>query len=122
MQSAWALILSSVLLGSIGQVLLKRGMLVFGQVSVDSVWVSLPRIAKIPFVPIGFACFALSSILWLVVLSRWRLSYVYPCLSLNYVLVLLISAIWLREPISPVQILGVLVIGLGVTLVGCGRL
>jgi drug/metabolite transporter (DMT)-like permease len=69
----------------------------------------------------GIAAWVVSTILWIVVLSRAPLSYVYLLGSLNYIAVPLLSGWLFAEPISRAQLLGMLVIGAGVLIVLTGR-
>ncbi len=111
------LILVAIVLGSFGQVFMKKGMMTFGSVTLTTIWSQLVRILTIPYVLMGFAFFGVSAILWLVVVSRNDLSYAYPMVSLGYVLVLLASAFFFKENISLVRVLGVALICAGVCLV-----
>jgi multidrug transporter EmrE-like cation transporter len=70
-----------------------------------------------PYVFMGFAFYFLSSLFWMVVLSKVELSVAYPMLSLGYAFVLIASWFLFNEPVSAVRWLGVLVIMAGVTLI-----
>ncbi|MBU0672903.1 MAG: EamA family transporter, partial [Candidatus Margulisbacteria bacterium] len=70
-----------------------------------------------PFVFFGFACFGLSSIFWLVVLSRFEISFVYPIVSVAYILVAIASIIFFKENVTLVRWLGISVIVFGVFLI-----
>jgi multidrug transporter EmrE-like cation transporter len=61
--------------------------------------------------------YGLSAFLWLVVLSRLDLSYAYPFLALNLVLITLVSWIVLGEMIPTLRWLGLGLICLGVVVV-----
>ncbi len=111
------LIFISVLLGASGQVLMKKGMQVFGIVTLDNVWSQLVRIFLVPYIAIGFLCFGISAILWLVVISKAELSYAYPLVSFGYVIVVLSSWIFFKEDISLARLAGLAFICLGVSLV-----
>ena len=69
-----------------------------------------------PFVLGGVAAYGLSSVFWLLLLSRVELSYAYPALSLGYVVITLISAFLLGEQVSALRWAAVLVICVGVVL------
>ncbi|GAH81847.1 unnamed protein product, partial [marine sediment metagenome] len=73
-----------------------------------------------PFVVAGIVSFALSMLVWLYVLSRLELSVAFPFVALNYVLILFASHFLLKETITPVKIMGVAVIVLGVFLISRG--
>lgn len=117
MVQPFALLLGAVALGVTGQFLMKSGMNQVG--AIDRLALStLLRMLSNPFVLLGFASYGISSICYLMALSRLDLSVAYPTAGLGYVLVLLISAIVLREPVSPIRWLGVLLIFAGVWLIG----
>lgn len=111
------IIFVSVMLGSTGQVLFKVGMQAFGQVTVTNIWAQLVKILLIPYIPFGFLCFGVSSILWLVVVSKLELSYAYPMVSLGYVIVIIASWWFLGEHLSLLRLVGVALICAGVALV-----
>jgi undecaprenyl phosphate-alpha-L-ara4N flippase subunit ArnE len=70
-----------------------------------------------PYVFFGFASFGLSSIFWLVVLSRMELSLVYPMVSVAYVLVALASFLLFKENVTLVRWAGIMTIIMGVALI-----
>ena len=114
------MVMVPVLIGVIGQILLKKGMLAVGQFDFAAADQLLPQFIKAflnPYVFMGFVFYFLSSLFWMVVLSKVELSVAYPLLSLGYVFVLLASWFLFREPVSLIRWLGVLVIICGVTLV-----
>lgn len=98
-----ALVLASVALGTAGQVLFKLGVRA----------TPLPAALASPFVLAGLAAYALSTLLWLQALARLPLSLAYPFLSLNFLLVPLAAHFLLREPLSPPQLAGCLLVVAG---------
>jgi drug/metabolite transporter (DMT)-like permease len=97
--------------------LMKKGMLLIGTFSLTQL---LPRLFSIifnPFVFLGLSSFALSSILWLVILSRFQLSFVYPMVSLAYVAVAILSLFLFKESVTWVRWVGIFTICLGVFLI-----
>ena len=73
-----------------------------------------------PIVLGGLAIFGVSALLWLVALSRVKLSVAYPMISLGYVAVIFFSWLILRESVKPITIAGCLVIMFGVFLISRG--
>ncbi|WP_077177577.1 EamA family transporter [Carboxydothermus islandicus] len=69
-----------------------------------------------PYVIFGFLFYAVSSILWMFVLSKVDLSLAYPILSFGYVLVLAISKYFLHEAVSLQRWVGALLICGGIVL------
>ncbi|GAI02453.1 unnamed protein product [marine sediment metagenome] len=112
----------SVSLAVVGQLLLKIGMLRMGRFSlnISTIVPQYTRILLNPFIIAGIISFALSMLVWLYVLSRLELSVAYPFVALNYVLILFASHFLLKETITPVRIIGVAVIVIGVYLISRG--
>ena len=112
----------SVSLAVVGQLLLKMGMLRVGKFSfnISTLVHQYARILLNPFVIVGLFGFFVSMLIWLYVLSRMELSFVYPFVALNYVLILFGSYFLFKETITPLKIVGVAVIIIGVFLVARG--
>ncbi|MFZ5569086.1 MAG: EamA family transporter [Thermodesulfobacteriota bacterium] len=71
----------------------------------------------------GLSCIASvvsCALLWFAIISRFELSYIFPFMSLNFVLVTVLSMLILGEPFSWNKIIGVALIVLGVVVVGRG--
>lgn len=110
--------LVSIFLGATGQFLFRLGMLSYGKVTIENIWRQLFGIITTPAIFLGFVCFGMSSILWLVVISRWELSYAYPMVALGYVIAILYGAFLLQETITLPKILGSGLILLGISVLG----
>lgn len=113
----YLLLAISISLAIAGQLLMKQGMMIFGKFPVRELLGRLMPIVFQPYVFIGLACFAVSSIFWLVVLSRIELSFAYPMVSVAYVVVALFSYFIFKENVSLIRWIGILIICLGVYLV-----
>ncbi|MBI4301570.1 MAG: EamA family transporter [Chloroflexi bacterium] len=113
------LLLVAVTFSVTGELLLKHGMNVVGELSFHSevFFPTLRRAFSNPYVLVGFASIFTGSIFWLSVISRVALSYAYPMLSVSYILVVLASWLLLGEQITANRILGVLIICAGVYVV-----
>ncbi|MBD3366639.1 MAG: EamA family transporter [Candidatus Eisenbacteria bacterium] len=111
------LILMAVLLGATGQVIMKKGMQIYGEVSAVNVWSQLFRILSVPQVLLGFVCYGVSAVLWIAVVSNVDLSLAYPMVSLAYVVVFLASWLFLGEQISALRIAGLVIIVAGVLVI-----
>jgi len=68
----------------------------------------------------GFICFGISILLYLQALATLNLSVAYPTVSLGYVLVIVMSKVCFKEPISPTRWISVFIICAGEALVGLG--
>ena len=109
------LLLMSVISASLGQVFFKKGVLVIGEVTLKrSVIGGLSKLVFQPLVFSGLILYVVSTILWLVALSKTTLSFAYPFTALTFVLVMLSARIVFQESIPAWRYLGFLLIGLGI--------
>jgi drug/metabolite transporter (DMT)-like permease len=113
----YLLLFVSVSLAVLGQLLMKRGMQIFGTFPVSQLLYKIIPMMLNPFVFLGFCAFAVSSLFWLVVLSRFDLSLVYPMVSAAYVAVALLSWAFLGETVSLARWIGIAIICFGVILI-----
>lgn len=111
------LVFFSVALAAVGQLLMKSGMKMVGVFSLSLLPQKFFSIIFNPYVFSGLCCFMISSVIWLVVLSRMQLSLVYPLVSLGYIVVVFAAWLLFKEPVSFVRWLGVLIICFGVILI-----
>ena len=112
------LIFVNVLFTVIGHLMLKHGMSQVGRVNSISMLPSIAARAVFnPFVVLGLLVFLMTSGLWLVVLSRVKLSLAYPMLSISYILAMFFSWLLFKEHIPWIRIVGAFIICIGVSLV-----
>lgn len=116
-----ALILISVLLSASSQILIKIGVSspLLQQAMLTET--ELPKLALAlalnPLVLGGIACFGLSALFWIFVLSKIDVSLAYPCVALGVVVTVLSGYFFLGEPVSMLRAVGVGVIIVGVLTV-----
>jgi multidrug transporter EmrE-like cation transporter len=67
-------------------------------------------IFKSPLLIVGLALYGVGALSWIMVLSRLNLSYAYPFLALNFVLIALVSRMVLGESIPLMRWVGILLI------------
>ena len=117
--SSFLLLFFAVFLASIGQILLKKGMMIVGTHSGESTQLVryFLKAFSNPYVFFGFCFFVVSSFVWIMVLSRLPLSLAYPCVALGYVIVAVASKLVFNEYISLVRWAGIAVICFGVFLI-----
>ncbi len=115
------LILIAVLMGVLGQLLLKMGITQVGTLESSGGLAGLIQVGIRVFSNLkvlgGFAAYGLSSLFWIVVLSKIDLSLAYPMLALNYVLVPLTAWLFLNEQVPPLRWLGIGVVIIGVVVI-----
>lgn len=111
------LLLMAVALGVTGQMAMKTGMNQVGQINALSIS-TLVRMFTNVYVLLGFAAYAGSSLVYLMALSKLELSFAYPMVGLGYVIVVFLSWLLFKEPVSPARWAGVLMICGGAFLIG----
>lgn len=73
-----------------------------------------------PWIIAAFAAAFLASISWMGAMTKFPLSYAYPFMSLNFVIVLMLGAWLFNEPLSITKIVGVLLICAGTVIAAQG--
>lgn len=107
--------ISVVVMLVIGQTLWKLGLKNVGEFEIRE-FSKMLTLAVNPFIIAGVVLYGLATILWLSVLSKNELSYIFPIMSLSYVLVLIPSYFIFREDISISRLVAIFVIMIGVAL------
>lgn len=79
-------------------------------------------VVRQPGILLGLVCHAVGLIFWLAALSQGALSMVFVFGSMQYILVLIASRVFLAEKIDGVRFLGTLFIAIGITLVALANL
>lgn len=119
------MIFVNIILGSAGQVLMKIGTTRMGSLREgQGIAAGLLDTFKGIFTPhifLGICLYAVSAIIWLRILREVNLSFAYPMISLSYVVVVLLSAVVLKEKVPAVTIGGLVCICAGVSLIGIGH-
>ncbi len=117
LSSLW-LIALSVASGVAGQTVIKLG------VSQPRAAVATPNLLSLvtmivqsPLIVGGLLLYGIGALAWIMVLRRLDLSYAYPFLALNFVLITVISYFILDEQIPPLRLLGVGIIVVGILLI-----
>ena len=119
----YILLILNVLLTVIGQILMKQGMIKVGRIDGALIDVA-PKLIQAftnPFVIGGISIYGFTTMLWLVILSRVKLSIAYPMLSLGYIFSIFFAWLLFKESVPKTRILGAIIICLGVYLVTSGE-
>lgn len=111
------MIISSVLLNCAAQLLIRKGMLVVGEVGVSSLISHLGAMICNLWLWSAMICYGISILLWMAVLSKVEVSFAYPFLSIGYVVAAIICWQLFGESLSLTRIAGILVICVGVFLI-----
>lgn len=67
-----------------------------------------------PWIVVGFFSAIIASLCWMAAMTKFNLSYAYPFMSLSFVLVMVLSGIFLDEQVTITQILGLTLIIAGI--------
>lgn len=112
-------ILATIILTVYGQIVMKWRIAKFG--AFPELWFDkvkfLFSVLFDPFVFSGFVAAFLASFAWMAAMTKFEISYAYPFMSLNFVLVFLISIPLFSETFSLYKLCGVIFIVLGTILV-----
>jgi drug/metabolite transporter (DMT)-like permease len=112
------LVLICVGMGVIGQLSMKKGMNTIGNIVVkDVLSTKIFEILLQKYVFIGMIFYVLASLLWLVILSQEELSFVYPMISIGYIITAVLSKLFFHESLTLFRFLGILLIFGGVYLI-----
>ena len=117
----YLLILLMVIFGPLGNVLLGKGMKGIGAVNLSTfagMFDVLSRVLASGPIWLGIGSLISFFVAYTLVLSWADYSYVQPASSVAYAVVALLAHYMLREVVSPLRWLGVLIICLGVVVVG----
>ena len=119
------LIFGIVLLNITAYLFLKKGVLSISEQVVFSfsrIFELLPHILLNGYIVSSILFLGISFVLWLFLIARAQLSVAYPvAISLNLILILIVSRVFFKEPIFPLQIIGIGVIIIGIFLVLKGQ-
>lgn len=101
-----------------GQLILKWRIDQLGALPANA-WDKLKFLVFLVFDPAIFSSFVaafLASLAWMAAMTRFDLNYAYPFMSLNFVIVLLLSSWLLSEPVSMQKVMGLLLIVIGTVI------
>lgn len=117
--SAFAFLITGVILNAAAQLLLKAGTNAIGVISLtrDNWWDMLWRMGTQGHFVTGVAFYIVSLLVWIMGLSRVPVSVAYPMLSLGYVINAVAAYYLFGEAVSATRWLGIGFIVLGVWLV-----
>ena len=107
----YAALLTGVLLGVLGQVLLKFG--------ADRSGSGLAQFLH-PYTIVGLGVYAAAALFYIVALKRIPVSFAFPTVSLSYVVLAVIAHRLWNEPLGAAQLMGMAFIFAGVVLIHRG--
>lgn len=120
MLKTFLVILVAVSCGTIGDIILAKGMKEMGDISAMSFRGGLDTVYRVitsPKIILGTALVSVFFFLWLIVLSWEDLTVALPMTALNFIVVAFVSQYFLGEVVSPLRWAGTAVICIGVFII-----
>jgi multidrug transporter EmrE-like cation transporter len=105
-----------------GQLILKWRIAQFGALP-DGMFGKLKFLLALlfdPFIFSGFLAAFLAALAWMAAMTKFELSHAYPFMSLNFVVVLVLSGWLLSEPVNLQKLIGIGLIVLGTVVAARG--
>ena len=112
------IIVISVLLNAFAQLFIRKGMLLIGSqtLNIQNIVSLCFKVLTNIFLLSGMTCYAISILLWMVVLSRVNVSVAYPLLSIGYIVTAIMAYFLFGETLTLQKVAGIIVICIGVWL------
>ena len=107
----------SIALNAIAQVFLRSGAV---ELTVKPNFIFFLELIKSVHIWYGMMCYAISILLWIMVLSKVQVSLAYPFQGLGYIFGTLLAWFFLNERISILNITGLFIILLGIIVLSIG--
>jgi drug/metabolite transporter (DMT)-like permease len=120
-RSVFVVLLAAILCSVLGQFSLKAGAKILGPIGAANLVEKVVAMATQPLIVAGLCLYAVSSIGFIVVLSRANISIVSPLLSISYLFTVLGGKLIFHEPLPPLRLVGVGLIMTGVIFVLRGQ-
>ncbi len=117
----FGLLLISVIASVSGQFFLKTGALKLGKVNSGNLVNHVLSIALTPELLVGFVCYGLGAIAYILLLTRVKLTVAAPSIAISYVLFVLLGRFAFGEQIPGIRLVGLAFIVCGVVLVAWQR-
>ena len=70
-----------------------------------------------PWIFVSISCTLLSGISWMLAMSRFEVSYAYPWVALNFILMLMFGVFLFGESFTAIKVLGTLLVIAGIVLI-----
>jgi len=110
------IIFIAVFLSAVGQIFLKIAANTIGPISLKSNVLELLSLSMNIYLLLGLMSYFISTVIWIVALSRVSVSIAYPMISLGYVFVALAAWFLFNEPLSSIKLLALGIIIFGIIL------
>jgi multidrug transporter EmrE-like cation transporter len=103
-----------------GQIIIKYQMNKVGELPPDLINKILALLLQFKNIWIlsGFFSAFLAALCWMATMTKFELSYAYPFMGLNFILVLFLCVIFFKEPLTIYKIIGTFSIIIGIYFIG----
>ena len=98
--NAVIIVLVSILLGAFGQISLKQGLNKVKIIGARKILLNFFKVFTNLFIILGIFLYAVSSLLWLFSMTRLDISFMYPLVSLSYLITTIFAIIFLKERVK----------------------
>ncbi len=105
-----------------GQVVLKWRVSMYGnlpELLLDKLFFLLKLLSD-PYILSGFFAAFLAALCWMAAMTKFELSYAYPFMAMNFVLVLILSGLFFGEAITAWKVIGLSLVVAGIIIGGQG--
>ena len=111
-------ILGTIIFTVYGQLILKWRISKYGVLpeNIAGKMIFLAKLLFDPFVFSGLAGAFIGALFWMAAMTKLQLSYAYPFVGLTFVLVMLFSSLFFKEPITQQKIVGMSFIVIGIII------
>ena len=118
LSQTWWLIGLSIAAGVLGQTTIKFGVSQPTNAGASGGIVALvTTVLSSPLILLGIGFYGLGALAWIAVLARMDLSYAYPFLALNFVLIVVVSQVFLGETVPLARWIGVAILCIGIIVI-----
>lgn len=111
MKQFFALVLTPILLTAFGEFMLKH------TVNVNVLASRLNLASNNLYIALAIALIILGGVIWLIALSRYELSFLYPFQTINYIIIIIGSSIILGEQVSINRYISIIFISAGLIII-----
>jgi multidrug transporter EmrE-like cation transporter len=113
----YGLLAFAIVLNACANIMMKLGALKLGSISGLSVTDFVVKFITNYYLLFGIFLFAINIFLYIIILTKINISIVYPIwTSGGFLLISLLSVLYLKESLSVVQIIGIFLVASGITL------
>lgn len=110
-------LISSILLVTVSQLFFKKGVTKVSEHQAEGIRAKITFALFQKDIMIGLFLNGVAAVLWLLTLSKLELSYVFPFLSLNYILIPVAAYFLYKEEISNYRKAGIAIICIGIFII-----